>query len=370
VPQHILVDLSTIRRRDAQTGVQRVVRAILAELRQRPPAGYAVRPVFAGRWRGFRDADNPRLFAPRVEAGPGDVFLAIDLAPRTLPRHAATLLRWKSAGARICFVVHDLLPALHPEWFTSSGVRAFGNWLDCLAACADDALATTRTGERALRELLEARYPGALSRLRTGWFHLGSDVEASTPSRGLPAGLDAVLGRLPAGLNVLMVGTIEPRKGHAQALNAFEKLWRRTEAANLVIVGRPGWGAAGLVRRLRQHPEAGRRLLWFDGASDELLRRLYAFCDGLLFASEAEGFGLPLVEISRYGKPVLARDIPVFRELAGEHVRYFAHDLESSLEGWLVELRAGHAPSSSGIAALTWRESAQRLLGALGIPGS
>lgn len=388
MPRQLLVDVSVILRHDAQSGVQRVVRAILRELLLHPPAGCRVRPIFAGRWRGYRYADEygasllrgtaptrPGLLAPRVVARAEDVFLAVDLAPRTLPRHASTLRRWKRDGVRICFVVHDLLPALHEEWFTPGLVRAFKEWLDALANLADPALCTTRTGEAALRRLLEERYGAAGQAVRTGWFHLGSDVEASAPSAGMPANLAATLERLRRGPNgapaqsILMVGTLEPRKGYTQALDAFEKLWQGGEAANLLIVGRPGWGTDTLVRRLRTHAEAGRRLHWFDAASDELLRTLYGLCDGLLFASEAEGFGLPLVEVAHYGKPVLARDIPVFRELAGKHVRYFsgAADLPQALGDWLADVRAGRAPDSGGIARQTWRESAQQMLDALGV---
>ena len=38
-----------------------------------------------------------------------------------------------------------------------------------------------------------------------------------------------------------MVGTLEPRKGYLQALDAFERLWEQGVEVNLVIVGREGW---------------------------------------------------------------------------------------------------------------------------------
>jgi glycosyltransferase involved in cell wall biosynthesis len=59
-------------------------------------------------------------------------------------------------------------------------------------------------------------------------------------------------------------------------------------------------------------------LYWIEGASDEELQRLYASCDALIAASYMEGFGLPIVEAAEYGKPVIASDIPVFREVIGE----------------------------------------------------
>ena len=55
----------------------------------------------------------------------------------------------------------------------------------------------------------------------------------------------------------LVVGTVEPRKGHAQALAAFEQLWARGLEAELVIVGKQGWMVEKTVERMRGHVKAG-----------------------------------------------------------------------------------------------------------------
>jgi len=119
------------------------------------------------------------------------------------------------------------------------------------------------------------------------------------------------------------------------------------------------------VRRLRGHPELGRRLLWLEGISDEFLQRVYQASTVLLAASEAEGFGLPLVEAARHGLPIIARDIPVFREIAGEHAFYFKglapEDLASAIERWLALYREGKHPRTEGMTWLTWEQSAERL---------
>ena len=78
-----------------------------------------------------------------------------------------------------------------------------------------------------------------------------------------------------------------------------------------------------IVEKLRHHPELGKRLFWLEGISDEYLEKVYATCVCLIAASEDEGFGLPLIEAARHRIPILARDIPVFREVAGDHASYF-----------------------------------------------
>src|SRR5690606_5090572 len=121
----------------------------------------------------------------------------------------------------------------------------------------------------------------------------------------------------------LMVGTIESRKGYDQVLDAFDQLWGEGSVERLVIVGRQGWLVDDLVQRILQHPENGHRLFWLSDVSDEALVKLYERTDALIMASEAEGFGLPLIEAAKHGIPLIARDLPVFREVAGEGALYF-----------------------------------------------
>jgi len=91
----------------------------------------------------------------------------------------------------------------------------------------------------------------------------------------------------------------------------------------------------------------------------------------LLIASQGEGFGLPIIEAAQYGKPILARDIPVFREIAGEHAQYFSSTtptaLASDIAAWLDLIKEKRAVSSAGIGRLTWKESANQMLDSLGI---
>ena len=197
------------------------------------------------------------------------------------------------------------------------------------------------------------------------WFHLGADLEHSAPSTGWPEAYAKVTDATDARPTFLMVGTLEPRKGHAQALTAFEALWADGHALNLVIVGKSGWLVDDLIERIRSHPENGTKLFWLNGASDECLEDLYGRATCLLAASEAEGFGLPLIESARRGLPILARDLPVFREVAGSAAYYFADNgdvgLSVSIARWLLLYEEGKAPTPDALAWLTWQQSASQL---------
>jgi glycosyltransferase involved in cell wall biosynthesis len=245
----------------------------------------------------------------------------------------------------------------------------FRDYLHTVHAVADGVVCISRAVADELAGWYEAQNMQRRLPLQLGWFHLGADIGASAPSTGLPPDAERVLAALGERPSFLMVGTIEPRKGQAQAMAAFELLWQQGIDANLVIVGKNGWMMDALCAHMGAHPEKDKRLFWLPGISDEMLLKLYAGSSALLAASEGEGFGLPLIEAAQHGIPILARGLPVFREVAGEHAYYFegseAADLARAVEDWLQLSRAGTAPPSTGMPWLTWQQSAQQVVDAI-----
>ena len=133
-----------------------------------------------------------------------------------------------------------------------------------------------------------------------------------------------------------------------------------------MIVGKNGWMVDTLAERIQNHPQHGKCLLWPQNVSDEMLLQLYETSTGMLAASEGEGFGLPLIEAAQHGLPIIARKLPVFVEVMGEHAYYFdglrADTLADTIRLWLQLLKENKAPQSTGMRWLTWQESAQQLL--------
>ena len=382
----LLVDVSVIRQSDARTGIQRVVRSLLLQLLQAPPAGYRVCPIFATRQHGYcyaapnfleQPAQAPgaagRPVQAEVQVQSGDLFLGLDLAAHLLPRHQAQVLHWKRSGVKIHVLVYDLLPLQHPEWFNPKTTRNFKRWIKWLAVYADSAICISETVKLELRTWLSASFGLPPTALPASTIVLGADIDASAPSNGLPPDAKFLLARLRNTPAVLMVGTLEPRKGYDQALAAFEQLWQQQGTTPLlVMVGRPGWKTEALQEKLRMHPQAGKRLFWLEDVSDEYLAHLYAACGGVLVASRAEGFGLPLIEAALHNKPVLARDLPVFRETALPGVTFFsgesADNLAAAIPAWLQKTRhEGGASLSQSVS--TWHTAAKQLLSSLGLSG-
>ncbi len=163
-----------------------------------------------------------------------------------------------------------------------------------------------------------------------------------------------------------MVGTIEPRKGHQQVLDAFEVLWEQGVNLDLVIVGSTGWIDEAFANHLSTFDTENTKLHWLKFVPEAMLQALYKHAAGTLMASRGEGFGLPLIEAAYYGSSLIARDLPVFREVCGEHAWYFeattGDALATELLTWLEQHQHGTAPKPDNMTWKDWRQSTEQLL--------
>ena len=374
----IYVDVTATACSDRHTGIERVVRGVLSTLLALDQQRYRIEPVrlHEGRYvhaprYALQLVGHPPLALPEdeVQPRPGDVLLGLDWVADRLPASTAMLDAWRVRGVRMLFVVYDLLPVLQPTWFPQGIADMHAAWLQCIGHYADGLLCISRSVAADLRGWFDRHPPRRRQALPLGYFYPGSDPEATRPSAGLPASAAGLLARLGTVPSFLMVGTIEPRKGHAFVLDAFERLWSSGGASHLVVVGRQGWMCDALAARLRTHAQAGARLVWLEQASDEYLERLYDSAAALVAASEAEGFGLPLVEAARRGLPVLARDIPVFREVAAHFAQFFdGADVASLVDALHAAGRTPGARSlpASGDAVVSWEQTVTHLWEMLG----
>lgn len=374
-PPRILFDVSTIAWHDLKTGIERVTRRLADQLLRHPPAGWRVELIHWGGddfhlSRSFASAqlgiDPPAPDRP-CEAREGDIYVSVEWAPPLLEQAGHFLKRMRARGVRCYFTVHDLLPLYLPDCFPEGTSTTMRRWFNGIAELADGITCVSAQVAGDVRHELQA-----LPLEYRPWvrhFHLGADFSASSAaihqlSEEEQKTLQAINGSL--GATLLMVGTMEPRKGHRQVLDALERCWHRKMPLNLVIVGKQGWEVEDLATRLAHHPRRGHQLFWVEGASDALLEQLYSDSDCLVAASRGEGFGLPLIEAAHHGIPILARDIAVFREVAGGYAVYFvaetAEQLATELEDWYRRWVVGEIRGSDGMPSQTWSQSAEQWL--------
>lgn len=400
LPRQLLVDVTTIARHDLRTGIERVVRSQLLELLKLHVPGWRVEPVYlsqqGGEWH-YRYArkytcdllgiDSDAFFDSLADIRQGDQFYGADFAPDAVIHAAGAGIyaNWRRRGVGVNFVLYDLLPVLQPRFFPDGSAEQHAAWLKTIAAEADRVICISTAVATEMHAWLQLGQPEQRQAVRARLFalHLGADISepaispASTRSPQYP-----LLEQFSAGPTFLMVGTIEPRKGHLQTLAAFDLLWQRGVQATLVIVGNEGWRPLEesarrtipeIVRCLEEHPQAGKQLFWLKGIDDHYLQNVYRHSTCLLVPSEGEGFGLPLIEAAHVGLPMIVRELPVFVEVAGKHAYYFKglepDSLAEAVQHWLDLYEAGNIPNPVGLPSLTWRENAQALLTMLDIHG-
>lgn len=372
--RQLLVDVSELYHRDARTGIQRVVRNILQGLQQKPFRldAWDVLPVFGTSGQGFR---HTRRFDPadaglaavapenaKVEAEAGDIFLGLDLSAHLFPEAEDWLRDFRRRGVAIHFVVYDIIPLRHPQWTARGMPEAFSCWLRAIARQSDRLLCISATVAADVHDWLIQNAPEQPVP-DLAHFPLGADI--LPPSPATPSTAASPLPDLKGRQVFLSVSTIEPRKGQAQTLAAFEQLWGEGHDLVLIFVGKAGWMMDEFIDRLEHHPERGQRLFWLQGLSDEALEAVYSSATALIAASEAEGFGLPLIEAARHRLPIIARNIPVFREVAGRHAFYFmgssANSLARAILFWQVLRQARQHPVPEGLNWVNWMQSAEHL---------
>lgn len=359
----LFFDVTVQRKIDAGTGVQRVEKEELKFLYGLNGEFKIVPFYFDEEGEGLFDCETGLEIPPL----PGDIIYSSDISLVETPKNTTSLDELYTKGVKIWFFVHDLIPIRFPETCDDALVTAFSKWLTVIVrytgiignskATIDDVKAYFRShpdGERSANLTFGYSWLGCDFSSRCG-IRPATETEPKTPcSEG-----NAV--------RLLMVSTVEPRKMQDQAVQAFDLLRKRGVNVRLDIVGREGWKVEKTVRLIESSPNYGTSLFWHKGGiSDEELDSLYKSADAVLVPSKWEGFGLAVTEGVYYGKPLIIRDIPVFREIAGDNAFYFSgfepENLADAVEEWISLFSAGKAPASSGIHLTSWQEHGEKLL--------
>ena len=370
----LLIDVSVIIKHDAGTGIQRVVRSIWSHLQAVSDGSFDVVPVYATSAHGYCFAPPDFLLSGRrqgkrvpVGARAGDRFIGLDLAAHILPRWEEQLSAWRANGATVHVVVYDLLPLMCPHWFKAATGERFATWFASIIRLSDQLLCISDEVAKQVQRSIGVRTPATP---RVDRVYLSGDIGGSVPSQGISEAVASVLASAVESPPVLMVGTVEPRKGYDRALAAFEWLWRTSSAGpTLMIIGKPGWQTEALQQTIRGHAELGRRLHWLEQVSDEALTYFYGACRGVLVASHAEGFGLPVAEAAMHRRWALVRDLAAFREQALPNLLTFEDDSAPALARSILELldAGGTAPPPPAHMP-SWATCVERLLETIALP--
>jgi glycosyltransferase involved in cell wall biosynthesis len=341
-------------------------RQVVAELTRPPGQSVAVPPA---------GAPGPRASAPRVTQGRSGQakgvlrwcaefgfplgrspvrylpekarYINVSQFPLWIPRYFEWLERRPDIKA--VFFIHDLLPLDMPEYFRAAEYQRHRRRLENLARFGAAAIVATDAVAAGLSTHLKA-----LGRPDMPIFVAPLPVSAAFCGA---AERDPALEGTPF---FVICGTIEPRKNHLLLLQVWRELVGRDGAAapKLVIVGNRGWKYEAVVDLLERSPSLAQHVVEVGGLSTPALKRLLDHARALLMPTFAEGYGLPVREALAAGVPVIASDIPAFRDIAAKNLT-----LLSPIDGeaWLAAIRrmgAANAPlarTADPLATTAWR---------------
>jgi len=334
--RRILVECTMTETHKETTGIQRVVNRLIRTMTAECPQDCEVLPVrldknypeqlvFAAEYAKllFGLHQQPSDFF--VEVATNDILLLPDLNPCLHKLFYSYFKRLERQDVSVWFVVHDLIAVTHPEYFRSGAAQEISSWLiDALSFNGLIAVSET-TKYEALRFAMANQIAIDESQITT--IHLAGDIDEDAPTfektvRPLYSERD---------IRLLMVGTIEPRKGHLAVLKAIQKIVASGDY-RLDIVGKMGWLSESDQAEFVELTTNIDNICWHGIVSDSELAHMYASAHILVLASYAEGFGLPLIEALKIGCDIVARDIPIFREVVSSYAEYSPSHVEFFLD--------------------------------------
>lgn len=238
---------------------------------------------------------------------PGAIYLNVGHTGLNEP----SLPRWiERYRLRAVYLIHDLIPITHPQFCREGEAEKHERRMSNVLASAAGVIGNSQVTVDELAAFASERgkpIPPSV----TAWLG-GADLPLNSKPRHAPRP------------HFVVVGTIEGRKNHQLLLNVWRKIVeeRGSDAPSLVIIGQRGWQADSVFDQLDRPGELEGHVLEYGTCDDDELAGWIAGAEALLMPSFAEGFGLPVIEALQIGTPVIASDLPVYREIAGEGPTY------------------------------------------------
>lgn len=233
-------------------------------------------------------------------AGNGRLYLNIGHTGLDDPGLSSWVAR---SGVRPIYFVHDLIPVTHPEYCRAGEEDRHRRRMRTVLSTATGIIGNSQATIDDLQQF------------------------ARVESLPVPRAVAAWLGTTPLPQSAatdtftrptfVTLGTIEARKNHLFLLQVWTRLTRRLgpKTPQLLVIGQRGWESEQAIDLLERSPVLKDSVVEIARCDDRALSAHLASARALLFASLAEGFGMPLMEALQIGTPVIASDLPVFREI-------------------------------------------------------
>ena len=278
------------------------------------------------------------MISPSFRFARGDALVPLG-ATWGHPRHLSCVADLKKRfPVSYLPLLYDLSPIFAAQYCPSDRRESFERWLIgaldladswiCASSSTADSLslAARRFGSRQPRSRV-VRLDGALTAAR----------RADDGDKHVLASLN-----LADADYVLLVSTIEPRKNHVAAFDAWRSFLDGFPLAEpppkLVCAGKLGWMFDGVLRSLECTPSLAGHIVMIHSADDATLDALYRNCVCTLYPSRYEGWGLPITESLCHGKVPVCSNATSLPEAGQEFAIYFDPEQEGALHAALSQL--------------------------------
>ena len=239
--------------------------------------------------------------------------------------HPEYAIYLRKRNVKLIYMICDVIPISHPEFCRPREKVKHHKRVDNALCNADGIITISKFTLDSLES--EARV-------------LNLEMPKSTVAHLAP-GFSPIVSNVSQfkGPYFVVLGTIEPRKNH----NLLFRVWRKLVedmgdiAPRLILIGRRGWECENAVDILERSEILRGFVIERNSCSDEELGTILHHAQALLFPTLVEGYGMPIVESLMVNTPVIATDLTVFHEIAGEIPEYL-----DSLDGlgWLSTIKA------------------------------
>src|SRR5215471_19374432 len=248
----------------------------------------------------------------------------------------------RAQGAKIVVLVHDILPIIFDRFYPApwcyefkanvTAAFTYADALFCVSEFTRSVLIEFGTRQKQRVPPVVTAYNGFEPLVEREIFETSEFKENESFLRRKH--VDAAFGGPLRPF--IMIGSIEPKKGHIPTIKCFEAIWRAGHPRNLVIIGRRGWEDQPIVDAIERSAYYYEKLFWFSNFDDFELAQAYTRSHALIFSSFGEGFGIPMIEASYFAKPTIVFDTPIAREVLGLLGLYFTDG--ESLVDRIIEL--------------------------------
>lgn len=294
----------------------------------------------------------------------GGVWWYFKLGQLARRRRAITLFNTLNLGPLFApqsvAIIHDVAPLTNPKSVSLMFRLRYKLTLAVAVHKAKGIVAVSQRTKAALQKI----FPRQLVRVPVSVLPNGLNAWVFNPApETTPTELKVRKVQAPFWLSV---GTIQPRKNYATAVEAFAKFAATYPDWQYVIVGKWGWDYADVKQAVEQHPNLKGRLIFTGHLPEEALAWVYANAHGLILVSVEEGYGMPVLEAYAKGLPMLLSDIAVFREVApADAVKVFVpvDDMAEMCAGMRQLVGSKHyIPNAQTVSSHKWSEISIQLL--------